>query len=376
MTGSARAVAIAVLVRIDTAGAYANPALSEALGRCGLSKRDRAFVTELVYGATRRRRALDWVLDPFLVRDPPPPARAALRIGAYQLIELHMAPYAAVSATVQAAPGRYRGLVNAVLRRVAEIGPEPGAALSWPDDPTRLSYPDWIVEVLRTDLAPDDALGALEAMNEPVPVGRRDDGYGQDLSSRLVVEAVSVAAGDLVYDMCAAPGGKATALAGRGAIVMAGEVHRSRARSMARNRDGLRVGSMPILVADGRIPPFGPGRFDTVVVDAPCSGLGALRRRPDARWRIEPAAVIRLAALQCELIDMAAGLLKPGGQLVYSVCTLTAAETLGVADHASGRGDLEPATVRVPPWREHGSGGILLPGASHDGMALFRWHKS
>ena len=428
MIGTARSVAVAVLIRIDTEGAFAHLALPRTLDRSGLSARDRALVTELVNGATRRRRALDWVVDRFLSRPPPPPARAALRLGAYQLLEMNMAAHAAVSTTVDSAPERYRGLANAVLRRVAEVVPAyRDGSLTWPNDATRLSYPDWIVETLIADLGRDDALKALEAMNRPPPPPGRGNGdssasansdaagggsgsgaptgpdaagsgdsgaaaapdaagsgrsegggggYQPDLASRLVADAVAVSPGDLVYDMCASPGGKALALAGRGATVMAGELHRNRARLLARNRDEAGAGSMGVLAADGRNPPFGPGRFDAVLVDAPCSGLGTLRRRSDARWRIEPDSVARLAGLQRDLIDAAAGLLRPGGSLAYSVCTLTAAETLEVADHAAGRGDLEPDEVPPEPWRPHGTGGILLPEPGHDGMALFCWRKT
>lgn len=427
MIGTARSVAVAVLIRIDTEGAFAHLALPRTLDRSGLSARDRALVTELVNGATRRRRALDWVVDRFLSRPPPPPARAALRLGAYQLLEMNMAAHAAVSTTVDSAPERYRGLANAVLRRVAEVVPAyRDGSLTWPNDATRLSYPDWIVETLIADLGRDDALKALEAMNRPPPPPGRGNGdssasansdavgggsgsgaptgpdaagsgdsgaaaapgaagsgrseggggYRPDLASRLVADAVAVSPGDLVYDMCASPGGKALALAGRGATVMAGELHRNRARLLARNRDEAGAGSMGVLAADGRNPPFGPGRFDAVLVDAPCSGLGTLRRRSDARWRIEPDSVARLADLQRDLIDAAAGLLRPGGSLAYSVCTLTAAETLEVADHAAGRGDLEPDEAPPEPWRPYGTGGILLPEPGHDGMALFCWRKT
>ena len=436
MIGTARSVAVAVLIRIDTEGAFAHLALPRTLDRSGLSARDRALVTELVNGATRRRRALDWVVDRFLSRPPPPPARAVLRLGAYQLLEMNMAAHAAVSTTVDAAPERYRGLANAVLRRVAEVAPAyRDGSLPWPNDATRLSYPDWIVKVLAADLGRDDALKALEAMNRPPPPPARGNGdsgapagpdaasgggdssvpagpdaasgggdsgapvnsdaaggnggsgaptgpgapggggYRPDLASRLVADAVAVSPGDLVYDMCASPGGKALALAGRGATVMAGELHRNRARLLARNRDEAGAESMGVLAADGRNPPFGSGRFDAVLVDAPCSGLGTLRRRSDARWRVEPDSVARLAGLQRDLIDAAAGLLRPGGSLAYSVCTLTAAETLEVADHAAGQGDLEPDEAPPEPWRPHGTGGILLPEPGHDGMALFRWRK-
>ena len=367
---SARRLALDVLVRIDARGAYANAVLPAALASAGLDKRDRAFATELVYGVTRRRRALDWVLDPFLVTPPPPPARAALRLGAYQLTELGTPAHAAVSATVEAAPRKFRGLVNAVLRRVADAGPP-----DWPDEPTRLSYPDWIVERLAEDLGVHAATQVLEAMNGPGRVHRRADGYVQDVSSQLAVEAVEAAEGDLVAALCAAPGGKATALAARGAVVVAVDSHLGRIGRLQQNRAVLGATSMHPVAADGLAPPLRPGRFDAVLVDAPCSGLGTLRRRPDARWRIEPPAVARLAALQLGLLEAASHLLRPGGQLVYSVCTLTTAETVGVSAQVSSRNDLELQAPPDGPWLTHGDGGIVLPDADRDGMALFRWRR-
>ena len=368
--GDARRVALDVLVRVDADGAYANVALPAALAQTDLDERDRAFATELVYGVTRRRRALDWALDAFLIASPPVPARAALRLGAYQIIELGTPAYAAVSATVAAAPRSHRGLVNAVLRRVADAG-----VPDWPDDATRLSYPDWMVDTLADDLGRSRALAALASMNSPARVHRRPDGYVQDLSSQLVVDAIEVQPGDLVADVCAAPGGKATALAARGAIVVACDSHRGRVGLLDANRRALSAESMLVLAADGRQPPLRPGRFDAVLVDAPCSGLGTLRRRPDARWRMEPSAVPRLVELQRALLDTAAGLLRPGGQLVYSVCTLTSAETSAVAAHVSADERLEPLPPPTQPWLALGDGAMLLPDADHDGMALFRWRR-
>lgn len=367
----ARRVALDVLVRVDAEGAYANLALGAALAQADLNERDRAFTTELVYGVTRRRRALDWVLDAFLVAAPPAHARAALRLGAYQIIELGTPAYAAVSATVSAAPRRYRALVNAVLRRVADTG-----VPDWPDDPTRLSYPDWIVDTLAEDLGRSTALAALESMNSPARLHRRHDGYVQDLSSQLVVDAIDVPAGALVADLCAAPGGKATALEASGATVVACDSHRGRIGLLEANRQSLGAESMWVIAADGRYPPLRSYRFDVVLVDAPCSGLGSLRRRPDARWRIERSAVPRLVELQRSLLDAAASLLRPGGQLAYSVCTLTAAETVDVAAEASADARLEPLQPPPEPWLARGCGAMLLPEADHDGMTLFRWRRT
>ncbi len=357
-------------MRIERDGAYANVVLGPMLAASRLDKRDRAFVTELVYGVTRRHRALDWVLEPFLVRRPPPTALAALRLGAYQLLELDTPSYAAVSETVGAAPRRFRGLINAVLRRVA-AAPTPG----WPNEATRLSYPDWIVETLCEDLGTDKALAALEAMNFAAPVHRREDSYVQDISSQLVVEAINASEGDLVADLCAAPGGKATALAARGARVVAIDVRPARCRLMQTNRDRLDASSMHVVAGDSTIPPLRAGCFDVALVDAPCTGLGALRRRPDARWRIERGAIARLVSLQTKLVRAAVELLRPGGRLVYSVCTLTSAETVGVAARVAKDSRLSPVEQLEEPWAPYGTGGILLPTTEHDGMAMFAWTR-
>jgi 16S rRNA (cytosine967-C5)-methyltransferase len=367
------------LVRIDTDGAYANIALPHALDRSGLEARDRAFATELVYGVTRMRRALDHLVDRFLLRPVEPPVRAALRLGAHQLHLLGTPAHAAVSATVEVAPPRARGLVNAVLRRVAaEPVPDHVGPGAWPDVATRLSYPDWIVGQLVADLGEDDALGALEVMDDPAAATERADGYVQDVASQLVAELVGAGPGELVADLCAAPGGKATAIAAAGAHVVAGDRREARVGLMRENVERLgQGGSIALLVADGRHPTLRVGAFDRVLVDAPCSGLGSLRRRPDARWRIQPDAVGRLADLQVALVVAAADLVRPGGTLVSSVCTLTRAETLGVdVAVAAARPDLEPLPPPGGSWRPWGRGAILLPqAAGTDGMAVVSYRR-
>ncbi|MCU1352959.1 MAG: putative rRNA methyltransferase [Acidimicrobiales bacterium] len=369
----ARRVAVEALVRIDQDGAYANLLLPKLLARSGLGPRDRAFVTELVYGTTRMQRACDWLVDRFALRELDPPVRAALRLGAYQLAFLGTPPHAAVSATVAVVPRKVRGLVNAVLRRIAEADP------AWPSDAVRLSYPDAVVERLTADLGAEAALAALEAMNERAPVTERADGYVQDLASQWVVDLVGARPGDRVLDLCAAPGGKATALAGVGALVVAADLRPSRVNLIASNieRLGIPAGQVGLAVADALRPPFRPAAFDHVLADAPCSGIGSLRRRPDARWRIDAATIDRLALLQRDLLDQAVPLVRPGGTLTYSVCTLTAAETVDVAAHvAAAHPDLEPLPAPGAPWIPAGSGALLLPGAADtDGMAIFRWRR-
>jgi 16S rRNA (cytosine967-C5)-methyltransferase len=362
------------LVRIERDGAYANLLLPKLLGRSGLSERDRAFATQLVYGTVRMTRACDWFIERFALGDLDDTVRAALRIGTFQLRFLGTPPHAAVSATVDTVPRKARGLVNAVLRKVAE------ADSAWPSPAVRLSYPDHVVARLTADLGEERALAALEAMNAPAPTTERDDGYIQDRASQLVVEAVGAIAQERILDLCAAPGGKATGMAGSGASVVAADVRPGRASLVAANaaRLGLASHQLQVVVADGTAPAFAPRSFDRVLVDAPCSGLGSLRRRPDARWRTDAAAPERLAELQIELMHRAAPLVAPGGLLVYSVCTLTAAETVGVATAFTDRSPrwtpVRPAAAGEEPWEPWGTGSLVLPQtAGTDGMALFAW---
>ncbi len=373
--GSARQLARDVLVRIDRDGAYANLALPAALGRSSLDTRDRGFATELVYGVTRMRRALDWLVDRFLRHDPDPVTRAVLRLGAYQLVWLDTPPHAAVSATVSVAPARTRSLVNAVLRKVSQAGHD------WPDEATRLSYPDWLLERLAADLGPDEATAALAAMNQPARVVQRDDGYRQDTASQWVTEAVSAEPGQLVVDLCAGPGGKATGLAASGAAVLGLELHPARAGLVAANARRLGSPHLLAVAGDGRRPPVRAGRADRVLVDAPCSGLGALRRRPDARWRVADTDIDHLVELQRTLLEAAMGLARPEGEILYSVCTLTAAETLGI-DGWLARTHPEWAVVApaggalAEAGRAQGRGVLVLPqAAGTDGMFLLRLRR-
>ena len=250
--------------------------------------------------------------------------------------------------------------------------------MTWPDDATRLSYPDWVVAALTAALGETDAIGALEQMNQAAQVTERADGYVQDRASQWVSDLVSVAPGDRVADLCAAPGGKSTAMvaAAPDVFVVAGDVNRRRAGMIAANAHRLGAGpGLAVVTADARRPPLVDGSIDRVLIDAPCSGLGTLRRRPDARWRIEPDAVHRLAVLQREMIDGAVDLLRPGGMLVYSVCTMTTEETVEVDEHVARRWPhLVPAAPPGEPWRAWGRGALLLPQvAGTDGMAMFRY---
>lgn len=381
---SARAVAWTALVRIGRDGAFANLVVPSLLATSHLSREDRAFVTDLVYGTTRMRRKCDAIIDRFITSEPDPPIRDLLRLGAYQLLVAGVPPHAAVSATVELAPRRIRGFVNAVLRRIA-VAPAVSDDLA-----VELSYPDWIVERFEREMDAADARAALVAMNQPALMQRRDDGYVQDFSSRWVVESTGVRPGDHVLDVCAGPGGKATGLARSGAKVVASDLQVHRARLVARNASALGV-DVEVVAADGCRAPFRPESFDVVLLDAPCSGLGALRRRADARWRIGPEDIETLVDVQRRLIEASAELVRPGGVLVYSVCTVTRAESI---DHEVPEGfqpigregddrlpSLDPiwrtfgAGFRVLPQDHRGSGDVWGRDWGTDGMTLLRYRR-
>ncbi|MEZ5226464.1 MAG: RsmB/NOP family class I SAM-dependent RNA methyltransferase [Acidimicrobiales bacterium] len=275
-------------------------------------------------------------------------------------------------------------MLRKVAAEKAAIDESEAAPIPWPDDATRLSYPDWIAQQLTDDLGVERAVRAMEAMNEAATVHQRDDGYVQDPASRLVAEAVDIQPGHRAIDLCAAPGGKATLLSLEGAEVIAADLRPNRTRLIARNLATLaktaEASGAPapawvgVVTADATAPPFAAGSFDRVLVDAPCSGLGSLRRRADARWRIDADAPNRLASLQRSILDAGIELLRPGGELVYSVCTLTGVETQGVLEHAAGRPDIEMLPPPASPWQTEGALAVLLPGET-DGMALFRLRK-
>lgn len=375
---SSRNVALQCLVRIERDGAFANLVLGPMLERSDLDKENRAFVTMLVYGTTRMKRACDALVDRFILKEPDIVTRQILRLGAYQIAFTEVAVHAAVAETVAIASHRSKGFVNAVLRKVAS---HPMTSLEfWPSDAARLSYPDWIVDRLSTEMDRDELISTLETMNRPAPVSVRDDGYVQDLSSQDVVRAVGARSGEVVVDLCAGPGGKATGLASTGARVVAFDLNPTRAGLVRANALSTRH-AVSVAVADARRIPLEDSVADRVLVDAPCSGLGVLRRRADARWRISPDDLDELAVLQKSILGEAARIVRPGGSLIYSVCTLTAQESI---DHGippgfevvgpEGDGDL-PAIGHE--WEEFGIGARILPHRKDsDGMILLRYRRS
>jgi 16S rRNA (cytosine967-C5)-methyltransferase len=400
--GGARDLALDALARVDQ-GAWANLVLPRMLAGSGLAAGDRAAVTDLVYGSLRMRGAIDHALRP-LSRQPlerlEPPVLRGLRLGAYELLFAGTAPHAALNEVVGAVrrsgTAGQGGYVNAVLRQLARRPPR------WPDrarDPlgwatTRGSHPAWVVEQAMARLGAEEALALVEADNQRPQVtlratpGRvsRDElldelaGAGvparpsplspdcvvlehgepgalaaiaegravvQDAASALVAPALEAGPGELVLDLGAGPGGKAGHLAALGARVLAVELHPGRARMVRDLSRRLGVDARLWTVAgDGTRPPIGHGRADAAMVDAPCSNLGSLRRRPEARWRHTPEEIERLTALQSALLDAAVAAVRPGGHVLYSVCTWTLAETDGVVDAALERHpELEPAPL-------------------------------
>jgi 16S rRNA (cytosine967-C5)-methyltransferase len=358
---AARSVAYEVLLRVFEQDAYADRVFRTAAR--DLDERERAFAQRLSYGAVQRVRTLDHAIDTLgkrPVRKLDPPVRAALRLGAYQLGYTDTAPHAAANESVElvrrARLERAVPFTNAVMRRLTE-GIQPLLA-SLPDGPLKESYPDWIAETFERDLGRDDALALMRAMNEPletvVRVVRGDPPLGAeptDLPGAFRVERVDELAvaegriwpqsrgsqlaglvvgsqdGERVLDLCAAPGGKTSQLHGD---VTAVELDPNRASELRENLGKLGATNVTVVEADGtKLPPDLQG-FDRALVDAPCSGLGVLGQRPDLRWRASP-----LPELQLALLRSAAERVKPGGTIVYSVCTINADENEAVVE-ASG----------------------------------------
>jgi 16S rRNA (cytosine967-C5)-methyltransferase len=356
---AARRAAYEVLLRVFEQDAYADRAFRTAAA--GLDERERAFAQRLAYGAVQRVRTLDHAIETLgkrPVRKLDPPVRAALRLGAYQLAYTETAPHAAANESVELVRGarleRAVPFTNAVMRRLA-AGMR-GLLDALPDGALKESYPDWIAEVWTRDFGAETALALMRAQNEPLetvvrlvrgdPPGAPTDVPGayrvarvdelavaegriwpQSRGSQLAGLAVGSQDGERVLDLCAAPGGKATQLRGE---VTAVEVDPGRARELRENIARLGASNVHVVEADATaLPPELTG-YDRALVDAPCSGLGVLAARPDLRWRSRP-----LPELQLELLRSAAERVRPGGTILYSVCTMNADENEAVVE-ASG----------------------------------------
>ena len=355
----ARLAAYDVVLRVFEDDAYADRAFVTAAA--ALDARDRALAQQIAYGAVQRVRTLDHAIETLgrrPVRKLDPPVRAALRLGAYQLAYLDGVPaHAAVNESVElvraARLERAVPFTNAVMRRLTEGLPALIASL--PEGPLKHSYPDWIYDTWVRDWGRDEALDLMRAQNEaPETVVRLVRGelegeptdvpgalrvtrvdqqalaegriWPQSRGSQLAGLAVGSRPGDRVLDLCAAPGGKATMLAGE---VVAVELHEGRARELEENVRRLGAANVRVVNADGLALPGDLDGFDRALVDAPCSGLGVLAARPDLRWRAQP-----LPELQLGLLRAAVARTRPGGTVTYSVCTLNADENEAVIDAA------------------------------------------
>ncbi len=403
----ARLAAYDVLKAVRVDDAYTNLVLPHVLREHGLSGRDAAFVTELVSGTLRGRGTYDAVIDACLTKPKlEAKVRDALRLGVHQLLGMRVPDHAAISSSVDLVRARVgqgpAGLTNAVLRKVSQhdldgwvrrVAPDPGA------DPVgyasvAYSHPRWVVEELTRAVGTDqlDALlaadnqaphvvlaarpgrvdraelpgepttyspyGVVLAAGDPGAVPAVADGRAgvQDEGSQLVSIALARAnvgggTGESWLDLCAGPGGKAALLAGlahsQGAGLLAAERQHHRSLLVRRNLAGA-DGVVGILTADGTAPPWAPGTFDRVLVDAPCTGLGALRRRPEARWRRSPDDVTDLVPLQEALLESAIESVRPGGVVLYATCSPVLAETQGVVESVlSRRSDARLEDVRT-----------------------------
>ncbi|MGA4689861.1 RsmB/NOP family class I SAM-dependent RNA methyltransferase [Rhodococcus sp. AB351] len=434
----ARVAARDVLRAVRERDAYANLVLPSLLRERHLDARDAALATELTYGAARARGLLDAVIADAANRPVDEIDGAlldVLRLGAYQLLRTRVAPHAAVATSVDLVRAEFgagrAGFVNAVLRRVGERSEEEWITLLAPDadrDPVghlafRYAHPLWIAQAfahalgsdaseLSDVLAADDARPIVHLVARPGVItaeelalvtggeigpwspyavhlehgdpGRLEpvrEGMAavQDEGSQLVARALTLA--PLVgedrgrwLDLCAGPGGKAALLGAIAAIdgfaVDAVEPVEHRAELVRKTARDLPV---TVHVADGREPGLEPG-YDRILVDAPCTGLGALRRRPEARWRRQPGDVAELVRLQKELLASAIGLLRPGGVVLYSTCSPHVSETVAVVSDAVRRHGVELLDTRelVPGVPRVGEGpGVQLWPHRHGTDAMF-----
>lgn len=390
---AARRVAYETIRAVNESDAYANLLLPASIARADLSPADAGLATELTYGTLRRQGTYDAVIAIAADRpthEIDPAVLDALRLGVHQLLSTRVASHAAVNESVElarAAAGRgAAGFANAVLRRVSRDTPGDWmtrVAESARSDDEQLglvfSHPVWVVRAFRRALAAEGRADELEALltadnasprvtmaalpgladapedarRTPFsPIGFRLGGgdpdavvrgaggrirvqdEGSQLAALALTRALPVEAGERWLDLCAGPGGKTAVLAAEalthGASLEANEISPARAGLVRQALEGVPL-EVPVSEEDGRVRAANaPATYDRILVDAPCTGLGALRRRPEARWRKAPSDVPALTELQFELLDAALTALKPGGVVAYVTCSPHLAETAGV----------------------------------------------
>lgn len=424
---AARLVAFDVLRAVDEKDAFANLELSRLLRERRLTGRDAALATELVSGTLRMRGAYDAVLDQLVNRPLDAPVRDALRLGAHQVLSMRVPAHAAVGTSVDLVKDRIghkpAGLVNAVLRKTAT---RPLADwLAGRSLAERTSHPAWVVDALAEALdRPEELEDLLAADNDrpavtlvarpglaspeelggtPLPISpyavRLEAGDPGDLAAVREGRAGVQDAGSQVLalaltraplegpdrrwlDLCAGPGGKAALLAAiaaqRNAKVLANERQPHRAQLVAQGTRAARAGLLGVIAGDGTLPAWPAATFDRVLVDAPCTGLGALRRRPESRWRRTEADVPDLVRLQYELLTAALDAVRPGGVVLYGTCSPLVAETAAVVREVLARRQdarLEPVLPLLPEatdaQSDHLDGALQLWPHRHGTDAMF-----
>ena len=378
MPQSARQLSIRALLEWEKGRSFSDDILHTLFARQRLSAVDRAFIMETFFGMLRNLSRLDFLIGRLREGHLDPDARALLRLGLYQIFHMRTPPHAAVNETVALAT-RARGMVNAVLRRALRERESLESALADAPVSIRTSHPDFLVERWRGQFG-EEAMRQLCAWNNtPAEVHVRANGlritagellrgtpgarpspahpqmlrvhtlpfswiagglcYVQDPSTLLACDLLAPKPGEHVLDACAAPGGKTTYLAqlmeNQGRIV-ACDLYESRVARLRENLHRLGVLNTRAIVHDcmQAWPPLEPGSFDRILVDAPCSNTGVIRRRVDVRWRLTEEDFIRMPAQQLALVRRTATLLRPGGTLVYSTCSLEPEENDAVVEHA------------------------------------------
>ncbi|WP_018112111.1 RsmB/NOP family class I SAM-dependent RNA methyltransferase [Thermus igniterrae] len=388
-----RALALVLLLEVERGG-RAQLLLDRALDRLPWPERDKAYATHLVYGALRRLRLLDFLLEPFLPHPEklPPEVRWALRLGALEWL-LGKPHHARVSPWVEEAKRhfpRLAGLVNAVLRRLA-----PREA----PECVRLSLPDWLCAAWRTFFG---GLGFAEGFNEPAPLfltayrpveglrpgpiphsylweGPKTDFSAlglqpQNPASLFAAELLEPKSGERVLDLCGGAGLKAFYLAAKGAEVISYDLNKKRQEAGARTaaRLGLKVAYR---TQDLRHPI--PEKAEKVLLDAPCTGTGTFRTHPELRYRLAPEDPQAMAELQLALLETAAKATAEGGVLVYAVCSLTEEEGEGVARAFLARHpEFQPEPFSCPfPVLKAGLGVYVAPEGGLDGFYYLRLRR-
>ncbi len=365
---SSRQTALNCLMRWHEGHSFAETLVDRECSRAQLSPADRHLVQALVFGVLRNRTWLDHVIDSLRQGRLDLEMRLILQIGLCQLFLLGMADHAAVYETVNLAPSRLRGLVNAILRNALRREKAILAEREKLPLPILYSTPAWLVErwTQQTDrettrdllrwnnttprlyvranplipmngipasLAPLDRAPGWFSVEGPLPLEDIQAGslYVADPSTRYAIDLLAPRAGEEILDACAAPGGKAAAIiaaTGGKARLTATDLHEHRLPTLQENLDRQGSASVKTAQADWSqpCPPEWERHFDAVLLDVPCSNTGVIQRRVDVRWRVTPAEIRRLAALQKSILENASRAVKPGGRLVYSTCSIDAEE--------------------------------------------------